>query len=87
MDKSVVNAGWGLAGADTYSIWKYKGGGGCHHRFRRLTFVSNTKTNIRGKNARPIGTRAAEIRGYKVKNDWEVSVRPVDMPNKGFVNK
>ncbi len=89
MDNSVVNAGWGLNGADKYSIWLklYKGGGACHHRWRRQTFVSNKKTNVRGKDARPIGTRAAEIRGYTVKNPWQVSVRPTDMPNQGFVNK
>ena len=87
MDNSVVNKGWGLGGADKYSIWKYKGGGACHHRWRRKTFVAKKKTNVRGKDAKPIGTRAAEIRGYTVKNPWQVSVRPIDMPKKGFINK
>ena len=26
-----VNKGWGPKGADTYSIWLYKGGGSCRH--------------------------------------------------------
>ena len=38
MDKRAVNPGFGVDGAATYSIWKYKGGAQCHHRLRRLTF-------------------------------------------------
>jgi len=31
-----------------------------------------------------IGTRAAEIKGYKVTNPYEVSVYPNNLPLKGF---
>ncbi len=91
MDKSAVNPGWGLGGADTYSIWLnnhklYKGGGACHHRWRRRTYASKDAINVHSDKDL-IGTRAAEIRGYTVRNPWQVSVRPTDMPKKGFVNK
>ena len=85
MDKTKVNAGWGPRGADTYSIWKYKGGGNCHHSWRRLTFKSKD-ANINVKTSKDIiGTRAAEIDGYKIRNDWQVSIQPKNLPNKGFL--
>lgn len=87
MSSSSVNAGWGPGGANNYDIFKYKGGGGCHHRWRRKTFMSKKKINLKSPSAPTIGTRAAEIRGYTVRNPIEVSVRPVDMPNKGFIKK
>ena len=40
MSTKAVNAGWGLAGADTYDIWLYKGGGGCHHFWMRKTYMA-----------------------------------------------
>jgi len=87
MSSTTVNAGWGLGGAANYDIFKYKGGGGCHHRWRRKTFMSKTKVDTKSPLAPTIGTRAAEIKGYTIRNPIEVSVRPVDMPKKGFVNK
>ena len=87
MDNQPVNAGWGLGGADTYSIWLYKGGGGCHHKWRRETykFTGEGKASI-GKSD-DISTNKAEREGYRVRNPKEVSMMPKDMPNKGFVNK
>ena len=35
MGKNVVNAGWGKGGKNKYSIWKFKGGGACHHFWLR----------------------------------------------------
>ena len=40
MSKKSVNAGWGLKGADNYDIWKYKGGGDCHHFWMRKTYMA-----------------------------------------------
>ena len=87
MDNQPVNAGWGLGGADTYSIWLYKGGGGCHHKWRRETykFTGEGKASI-GKSD-DISTNKAEREGYRVRNPKEVSMMPKDMPNNGFVNK
>ena len=86
MTDKAVNAGWGPKGnSETYSIWKYKGGGNCHHSWRRVTFKSKD-ANINVKTSKDIiGTRAAEIDGYKVRNDFEVSIQPKNLPNKGFL--
>lgn len=85
-DKS-VNAGWGLNGADTYSIWKYKGGGSCHHKWRRKTFKSLTKIDTKSPLAPTVSTNKADKEGYRIRNEKEVAMKPKDMPNKGFVNK
>ena len=85
-DKS-VNAGWGLNGAETYSIWKFKGGGGCHHKWRRKTFKSLTKIDTKSPLAPTISTNKADREGYRVRNPKEVAMKPKDMPNRGFVNK
>jgi len=86
MSTMKVNEGWGLKGADTYSIWKYKGGGACKHSWRRFILVQKGK---RPKNSDlVITTTAARSQGFKTKvNEQEVPVAPTDMPNKGFVNK
>jgi hypothetical protein len=39
LDNKVVNAGWGPKGANTYSIWLYKGGGDCHHKWNRVIYL------------------------------------------------
>lgn len=89
MGNQVVNEGWGLNGADTYSIWLYKGGGGCHHKWRRETykFKGKIKGDVNSPNADKVSTNQSEREGFRVRNPKEVSIRPVDMPNKGFVNK
>ena len=85
MNNTAVNPGWGPKGADTYSIWKYKGGGNCHHSWRRVTFKSK-EAKINVKTSKDIiGTRAAEIDGYKITNDYQVSIQPRNLPNKGFL--
>lgn len=80
-----INKGWGLGGSDTYSIWLYKGGGACKHKWNRVIYLRKgskiTLTDI-------ISTSEARRRGYKVPtNDSDVSITPNNMPNKGFVNK
>ena len=85
MNNNAVNPGWGPKGVDTYSIWKYKGGGNCHHSWRRVTFKSK-EAKINVKTSKDIiGTRAAEIDGYKITNDYQVSIQPRNLPNKGFL--
>jgi hypothetical protein len=85
MKQKAVNPGWGPKGVNLYSIWKYKGGGNCHHSWRRVTFRS-TEAKIDVKTSKDIiGTRAAEVKGYKVRNDYEVSIQPRNLPNKGFL--
>jgi len=90
MENQSVNPGWGLGGANNYSIWLYKGGGGCHHKWFRKTYVQRTDTKIDVKSplAPTISTTKARQEGFRATaNDSKVSVAPVNMPNKGFVNK
>jgi hypothetical protein len=85
-----VNKGWGPRGADTYSVWLYKGGGSCFHKWMRKTFVAfDEKTGIDplSPKAKTISTNKAEKAGYRVRNPNLVAMRPVDMPNKGFLPK
>jgi hypothetical protein len=89
MSELAVNKGWGAKGADTYSIWLYKGGGACHHRWNKQVYASfdNVNIDVNSPRARQIaGAKAAEY-GYTIKNDSLVSKRPIDMPNKGFLPK
>lgn len=87
MENRVVNEGWGPNGADTYSIWLYKGGGSCHHKWVRKTFASKTRVDVNNPNAPQISTNKAEREGYRVRNPKEVSMMPKDMPNQGFLPK
>ena len=85
MGKRQVNPGWGEYGANTYSIWKWKGGGLCKHKWFRIILVQE---GARPKNSDKIITSTeARSRGVKLpRNAKEVSVAPHDMPNHGFVN-
>ncbi len=89
MGSRAVNAGWGVGGADTYSIWLYKGGGNCHHKWRRQTYVNKGAgvTDVHSPNAQTVSTGKARSEGYNPVNEKEVSMKPIDMPNQGFVNK
>jgi len=85
MGTKKVNPGWGEYGADTYSIWKWKGGALCKHRWYRVILVQEGN---RPKNSDKIITSTeAKSRGVKLpRNAKEVSVAPHDMPDHGFVN-
>lgn len=88
MGSQVVNAGWGARGADTYDIFLYKGGGSCHHKWMRQTFVAFEQgrgIDPLSPNAKTISTNKAEKAGYRVRNPQQVAMRPVDMPNQGFL--
>ena len=82
MSRRAVNPGFGEGGKNTYDIFKYKGGARCHHKFERVTFMLNLDAIEKGYDK--IGTRAAEIKGYKVTNPYEVSIYPNNLPLKGF---
>ena len=85
MGSKSVNPGWGEGGANTYSIWKWKGGALCKHKWFRIILVQEGK---RPKNSdKIISSTEAKSRGVKLpRNAKEVSVAPHDMPNHGFVN-
>ena len=85
MGDMVVNAGWGPEGADKYSIWLYKGGGGCHHKWRRKTYKSRGKVDVKSPLAPTISTNKSEKEGYRIRNPKEVAMKPKDMPYNGFL--
>jgi hypothetical protein len=87
MGSQAVNAGFGLGGADTYSIWLYKGGANCHHFWMRKTYqakdVKPDATNPRAE----VSINKARQEGLRPEvNDSLVAKRPIDMPNNGYAN-
>ena len=87
MGSQVVNQGWGPKGADTYSIWFYKGGGNCHHRWNKRVYAtfSGKAIDVNSKELKQVAVKKAEKLGYVVKNDSKVSQLPKDMPYNGFL--
>tara|TARA_R110000822_G_scaffold205419_2_gene341935 strand:+ start:7316 stop:9322 length:2007 start_codon:yes stop_codon:yes gene_type:complete len=85
MGTKEVNPGWGEYGANTYSIWKWKGGALCKHKWFRIILVQEGN---RPKNSDKIITSTeARSRGVKLpRNAKEVSVAPNDMEDRGFVD-
>lgn len=87
MENRPVNAGWGPRGADTYSIWLYKGGGDCHHKWNRVIYLKKgVKIDVNSPMAEIITTSEARRRGFNVEaNNTLVSVEPRYMVNNGFL--
>lgn len=89
MDNQAVNAGFGVNGADTYSIWLYKGGARCKHKWVRRTYMSKggVRPDVKSPNAETISTTRARQKGFRPEaNDPHVGITPSNMRNKGFVN-
>lgn len=87
MERPGVNDGFGLNGADSYSIWLWKGGGKmsenfpngtCRHKWQREIYLKvNGDVDVNSPLAQTITTTEARRRGYKVPvNDSDVSVTP-----------
>ena len=75
-------------GADTYDVFLYKGGGACHHKWVRQTYVafdSASGIDPLSPNAKTISVAKAEKAGYRVRNPNQVAMRPIDMPYNGFL--
>ena len=89
MATRAVNPGWGPKGADTYSIWFYKGGGACHHYWTRKTYmftIDSKRIDVKSPTAPIISVNEARKKGFKPeKNNALVAKRPIDMPNEGFL--
>jgi len=87
MSNRAVNPGWGPRGANTYSIWLYKGGGNCHHFWLRKIY----KTSLRGakskiNSSQLISYTKARSEGFTAeKNDNLVARPPKRMRNNGFL--
>ena len=89
MEFKAVNPGWGPKGTNTYSIWKYKGGGACHHFWMRKTYmytIDSKNIDIKSPLTPSISVNKAIKAGFKPeKNNSLVAKRPIDMPNEGFL--
>lgn len=85
MGTKPVNAGFGEGGSDTYSIWLYKGGARCNHKWFREIYLRKGKFDVRNPNIEIISTTKARSRGYKVPtNENDVSIAPKNMDYEGF---
>ena len=79
MGKKSVNAGFGKGGSDTYSIWLWKGGARCNHKWFRKTY------QIKNGEKSQITSGQAKSKGFKFpKNAQKVPVAPKDMKYKGY---
>lgn len=89
MGSQAVNAGFGIDGAPTYSIWLYKGGPNCYHRWNKRVYatLSGKALDIDSKEVKQIAGRKAEKLGYIVKNPELVSQRMIDREDRGYYNR
>ena len=62
METKAVNAGFGKGGSDTYSIWLYKGGARCHHKWFRRIYARKEGSKSLGD---VISTTEARSQGFK----------------------
>tara|TARA_R110001606_G_scaffold170998_1_gene316602 strand:+ start:2909 stop:4909 length:2001 start_codon:yes stop_codon:yes gene_type:complete len=87
MGKKAVNPGFGIKGANTYSIWLYKGGPQCFHFWTRRIFktvIGESKTT-KIEDADLIGYTKARSEGFTAKkNDKLVAIPPRKMKNNGY---
>jgi hypothetical protein len=87
MTRQIVNEGWGPRGANTYSVWLWKGGGACGHVWRKMTYASakGFGLDLTNPNIREAMDARVKKAGYKVRNNPKVAQEPRDMPNQGFL--
>ncbi len=83
MEAQGINKSHGHNG-EPYSIWLYKGGVSCNHKWERRTYVSTQKrASIGSAKTSQISTNKARKFGYRPTNPKEVSMMPKDMPRQG----
>ena len=87
----VVNPGFGHNGTNTYSIWLYKGGPQCFHRFIRKIYVMELEDAWKEKDitqyGKLISTAKARSQGFYPKpNNKKVAQAPRTMKNNGYYN-
>ena len=82
MTSKVVNAGFGKGGSSKYSIWLWKGGSRCSHRWTRKIYLRKDGNKGLGKN---ISTTKARKGGFRPeKNAKRVSIAPRNMAYEGY---
>ena len=79
-----VNPGWGEYGANTYSIWLFKGGALCRHWWERKTFLKKNNKKVTVTEAIAI-IRANDGERLQ-RNDKRVAQAPRTWTDKGFVD-
>ena len=89
MESEAVNPGFGKGGAANYSVWFFKGGPRCEHKWLRRTYANleGVKVDPTNPSAKPLSNRIAEQYGYRIRNEKEVSMKPADMPRKGYTKE
>ena len=92
LDNKVVNPGFGPKGTNKYSIWLYKGGPQCFHRFIRKIYVMELEDAWKEKDitayGKLISTAKARNQGfYPEPNDKKVAEAPRTMRNNGYLKK
>ena len=84
MNSLELNPGFGERGVEEYSIWLYKGGPRCQHRWTRKLFA---KKGGRGL-GNAISTTQAIKRGFRPEsNDRKVSIAPKNMEYAGYTKE
>jgi hypothetical protein len=92
VDMEGVNAQFAAKGESSYSIWLYKGGIYCHHKWERVVYFRKRKDgkflpNDGLKNDILVSIESAisnEVPLKDTRKDWkEASTRPIDTPNRG----
>ena len=81
MGKKPVNPGFGKGGSDVYSIWLWKGGARCNHRWTRRLYARKGGRSL----GEAISTTQAIRRGFKPEtNAKKVSIAPKNMKYAGY---
>jgi hypothetical protein len=99
MSFSGVNGQFAPKGRSTYSIFKYKGGAYCHHKWQRLIYMrrrdggkflpkSKTEQLENDRRVSPSAASSAGVPQGKINpKDYDTAnTRPIDMPNRGKLN-
>ena len=82
MGSKAVNPGFGPRGADTYSIWDYKGGGACYHFWLREVYQADPTDDNFVYYPDNIDTDKLI---KEVKAEGDAGTAPINMPNEAFL--
>mgnify|MGYP000951992195 FL=1 len=88
-ETKVVNKGLGANGADTYSIWLYKGGVNCQHFWERKIYLRKGNESLSVNEARKMILELDPSDRPLAKwqeNEIEVAKPTIDQPNSGYLN-
>jgi hypothetical protein len=88
--QKAVNAGFGIEGADTYDILKYKGSVNCKHFWMRKVYLKKGNNYITVENAKRL---ISDLKKQGISTNLPDSgeslatIKPNDMPNGGAYSK